>query len=317
LIIFVFQNNLATNIKLTDYTPIYIMLAFVVSGVLLNILFGALQGVERYFDYASGASLLQFTKLALGIFFVVILGYSYNGALFAMSISNIILIIIAYLKIKDYFSLFPDSIALLPKKLYGSIAMDSIPLGMMLLLFAILTNIDMIAVKHFVQSDEAGEYAAVSILSKIAIFLPSVLVSVLFPKIVSENQQGKNSKTTFMTIVLITIAVEVLFCIFLSLYSREIITLLFGARYSNASRYLLELTIAMSFVATANVFFHFFIAKQRYDFLYYSYGVAVLFGIFLWLAENLSIGMIVDIIFCWAFLLLLVNGLIYYLSFRT
>jgi O-antigen/teichoic acid export membrane protein len=316
LIILIFQDSLAANINLSDNTPIYFMLAFIISGVMLNILLGALQGLEQYFDYAIGASLLQFTKLTLGVLYVAILGFSYNGALSAMVTSNILLMIIIYWKIKNQYSLFPKSISYLPKNLYRPIVSDAVPISMMLILFAIMTNIDMIAVKHFSHGNEAGEYAVASILSKIAIFLPSVLNSVLFPKVLSEDQQSKNSNNTFIIMVLITIFVEIIFCIFVGIFSKEIIVLLFGAKYANASSYLFELTMAMGFVATANVFFHFFVAKQYYAFLYYSYGVAFAFGVLFLYFSNLSILRIVDIMFVWSFLLLFANSLIYYIVFR-
>jgi len=65
------------------------------------------------------------------------------------------------------------------------------PVGTMLLCFTVLTNVDIILVKHFFPPIEAGYYSIAQMVGKIILFLPFPVATVMFPKLSSSQGQEK------------------------------------------------------------------------------------------------------------------------------
>ena len=96
-----------------------------------------------------------------------------------------------------------------------------------LLVLFTLTNIDVILARVFLNEDLSGEYSVGVLLAKVAFFLPSSIIIVLFPKMTSENSRRALLAASGLTAV-IGIAVTLGSLLFGTLAAR----ILGGAQYT-------------------------------------------------------------------------------------
>jgi O-antigen/teichoic acid export membrane protein len=84
------------------------------------------------------------------------------------------------------------------------------PAGMALLCLMILTNVDLILVKHFFTPREAGYYSIAQIVGKIVFVLPLPVATVMFPKIASLKMEIQEKKA--LSVLMHSLAIAGLLC---------------------------------------------------------------------------------------------------------
>ena len=257
LIIIIFIDNISNYLNLIDNIPIYIFLAAMTAGVF--------------------ASIALFRFIA-ALILVGYLGYGYNGALFAAVIANVLISVWVYQIVNKKIKFYKPKNIKLPKDTYKKIFIYAFPVALMWLAIGILSNIDIILVKHYTNDIEAGEYSVAAIIGRIAVFLPSVLLAVLFPQVSQNSKDGKSSVSTIITVMMLTFILSGGFTLFVYLFPEFIITLLFGEKYLGGTEVLLIITITMALVAVLSVLFNYFLAKGIYSFLYFSWIIILGIG---------------------------------------
>jgi O-antigen/teichoic acid export membrane protein len=149
---------------------------------------GGLQGLQRF-----GAMALNFItngglKLILGIIFIV-LGLRLLGAMGAIVIAYFITFILSLSMLKWYLPKTEPSvhqgqgISGSDPSYFTEIYYYFFPVGITLLCFTLLTNIDLILIKHFFSPIDAGYYSIAQMVGKIILFLPFPIMTVMFPKL--------------------------------------------------------------------------------------------------------------------------------------
>ena len=274
----VFIDYICEYLNITDPLPIYIFLMYLVTGVLISVFFGVMQGLLMYVKVSIKGALVALLKLLFGIIIVVFLGYSYNGALVASLLANVIIGIWVYRIVIQYIPFRQIRDLSFPKGTYKNLASYSVPVALTWLAIGLITNIDVVLVKHYTSEFEAGEYSASAILSRIAVFLPGVLLSVLFPQVSQNNVDGKSSIGPLFTVLGLTVVLSIGFSVSVYFLSETLIGILFGVRYVGASDELVIITFAMSLVAVISVLFNFLLAKHLFSYLYITYALIVFFG---------------------------------------
>jgi len=147
----------------------------------------------------------------------------------------------------------------------------SIPVGLTWIGIAFFTNMDIILVKHFCSAEETGIYSVASIIGKIALFLPGVLINVLFPQVAQNTKDGQSSISTVMVTMLTTLCFSGLYLLMVSLFPGIFISF-FGEKYGSAREMLIIITAAMAMFSGINILFGFLLAKTQYLFLIPTYG---------------------------------------------
>jgi O-antigen/teichoic acid export membrane protein len=131
---------------------------------------------------------------------LVLLGWGVFGALGAVAISYFVTTVLSILILRMSFDgedekgdPGPDWTKTTGYD-FSAVYSYAIPVGLTLFFFMVLTNIDLILVKHFFMPIEAGYYSIAQMVGKIVLFLPLPIVMVMFPKLASlkmENQEKK------------------------------------------------------------------------------------------------------------------------------
>jgi O-antigen/teichoic acid export membrane protein len=135
-----------------------------------------------------------------------------------------------------------------------------------LMSFAILTNVDVILVKHFFSALDAGYYSIAQLAGKIFLFLPSALAIVISPKSTTAYVTNSNShkilyKSLLLAAVLCGIGIVVCF-----LFPDFVLFILSG-KSNNISISLIGLfSLAMSFYALEWIVINYLLAVHSIKF---------------------------------------------------
>jgi hypothetical protein len=95
----------------------------------------------------------------------------------------------------------------------------------------IISNIDILMVKHFFQPDDAGLYAAIALVGRLLYFASWSVVSAMFP-VSAEKKEEERASGSLLTIPLLLVTgMATVFVLLLAAFPRLIFQLLFGAHF--------------------------------------------------------------------------------------
>lgn len=266
---FSWRVGLLTAAVLSVLSPLFVTL-FQLSGVwlLLPIVLvmpffirtgvdrGLLQGIGAYF-WLSGAYLSE-GVIRLGM--SVLLGYallsvgrSLEGAVWGVAQSMLATWFIGWLAIRHFRA---DAVSR-DELNYATLQSDWVRIGGMTALVligqALITNSDFVLVKNFFSPEDAGLYAAISVLGRIVYFGALPLTVVLVPLIA--RRQALDEPTN--PILLLLIGGGVLVCSALiagaALFAPTILGLLYGDAYADAAPLLAPYALAASLYTLTNL----------------------------------------------------------------
>lgn len=190
---------ISSFLQISSYGLIILLAAGLFFAMIIPIPWGGLQGLQKFGSLTFNLIINSGLKLALGILFVF-LGFGVLGAMAAIGLSYGVTFFLSLLILGGY----------LPKKRESKLEQDVegsgpayisevyhyfVPVGITLLCFMVLTNIDLILVKHFFMPIEAGFYSIAQMVGKIILFLPIPVVMVMFPTLSSSEGQAKALRT--------------------------------------------------------------------------------------------------------------------------
>lgn len=121
----------------------------------------------------------------------------------------------------------------------GKMLRDSWPLIFSGLVVSIYMKIDQVMIKEMLGADAVGQYAAAVRLSEVWYFVPMVIANSVFPAILNAKKVGENlylRRLQRLYTVMVWIAIFVAFPV--SVFSDELIGLLYGVAYEEASEIL-------------------------------------------------------------------------------
>lgn len=126
-----------------------------------------------------------------------------------------------------------------------------------------LYNTDVILVRHFLSAYEAGLYAGLSVLGKIIFFGTSPVTATMFPLVSEAHAEGREYRKVFLSSLIFLLAIAGGVTIIFSLAPSQVMKILLGTGYAQASGYLVRFSIFMSMCAIINLFIHFFLSIHR------------------------------------------------------
>lgn len=127
----------------------------------------------------------------------------------------------------------------------------------------ILGYADMVFAKHVLSPTEAGQYGALTVVSKVIFFGTGVIASVLFSMSSEKNHKGDSSRQILKTaLILVLVASGFATAIYFT-YPALILSLLFGDKYANAAPFLGWFAVAVSLFSLANVIFQYLLSIHK------------------------------------------------------
>jgi glycosyltransferase involved in cell wall biosynthesis/O-antigen/teichoic acid export membrane protein len=137
-----------------------------------------------------------------------------------------------------------------------------------LALIAILQNIDVIVVKHVADKDDAGAYAAASVIAKGVIWVAVGLGLYLLPEAARRTRMGVDARPVLVrTLVLVGVVAAPAVLLYI-VAAEPLLTAVFGEAYASGAGALPVLAIAMSMLACAYLSVQYLLALERASFLW-------------------------------------------------
>ena len=181
---------------------------------------GGLQGTCRFRGLSWNMASEAVVKF-VGAIALIELGYGVLGAVAAISGS----VIFAFL--------LPDS----ARELRGpAVDRPSAPVGearQAIVFFVgqvIISNIDILMVKHFFRPEDAGLYAAIALVGRLLYFACWSVVSAMFPVSAEKKEEKASGALLAIPLVLVT-AMSVIFVLLLAAFPRLVFQSMFGAHF--------------------------------------------------------------------------------------
>lgn len=228
---------------------IYFFISYItlISSAVISVCFGILQGLKKYIQFG----IFHFLSLFLKLIFLICVSYFYQDILllFIANLSGVLFSVLLFFIIYRKF-LFSNTKQFLKinfqnqSKIFFENSHNFFFTSIVILFF---TNIDQFLAKIILLSKDAGIYIAASSFSKIPFFLTMNLAYVLFPEINIENKKNSNFKKVATTLLFILL-VSSFFMILLKFFGKEIIQILYGDLYFEATNYIIVLVASMMFV---------------------------------------------------------------------
>ena len=237
------------------------------------VLCGGLQGLQKFGSLAFTLFINGGLKLALGIFFVL-WGWGVLGAMGAIALAYFITAFLSLLLLWFFFK--KGEVRVYLKKNFTEDDSSQIleayryffPVGLTLLCFMVLTNIDLILVKHFFTPIEAGYYSIAQMVGKIILFLPLPAVMVMFPKISLMNAQKKETFPVLIRSLIVAGSLCVMGMIICHLFPTLVIQMFTGKDYRECISLIKFFSINMSFFSLTFILLYYHLATQRKGFIY-------------------------------------------------
>ncbi len=282
LIILIFKTKIAGFFKIENSSLVIMLGIMMFFSALQPFNLGALQGLQKFKSLGIISIINSVLRFLLGVV-MVYAGFRVFGALGAIISSGVIALIISFIPLRTYFfARYNKKIDLQEKELdLTAIYKYFLPAFIALPSFGLLTNMDIILVKHFFSPVEAGFYSVAQMIGKIILFLPGAVTIVMFPK-VAENHT-KNEETAHILKKCLLVVGLLCFCasVFCVIMPKFMLKMLSGAVHPECIPLIMPFAFSMTFFALDSVF------------LYYHLSVHNLKPIFIFLFAMLAQGLLI------------------------
>ncbi len=222
---------LVAGIFLVDFLRIPFMPYFY-QGILVPFIFllalnrGVLQGLQRFLGLVLNSIVEGTINLAVGFTFLWS-GWGVAGAIWGVTASYIGAFIFSFFPLKDLLGYTKKKVE------KRGIVLYSLPVLFILLALTALYSFDVFLVKHYFSENDAGFYAAATLLGKIVFFASISIAMVMFPKVSEsyEKNDYKNVKRILNLSLLFISLIGLGILAFYFLFPEVIIMTLFGAKF--------------------------------------------------------------------------------------
>ncbi len=262
LIYLFFIPPIAKFMNLDNYTGLIIVGAIGYLSLLLSILTGALNGLQKFVWQNSLSFVSAVLKLGLAVL-LVYLGFGVNGALIALVIGTTVALVAGFLPLRSELKT-KISEKINTKEIY----LYAIPVLLASLLPLIAITFDQMLVKHFFSSFDAGHYAAAGNIAKIIWFGSGFLVSALFPKIVSKKAQGRDVSRLLIKGLVYTSLFALIGSGILFATPRLIVLFMYGSEYTDIIPLVGLFGLALGLFSINQVLIMYNLAVEKYKFLW-------------------------------------------------
>ncbi|WP_297510638.1 oligosaccharide flippase family protein, partial [Thermococcus sp.] len=257
-------------LKIDNPLLVVILFASVPFGFVLPVYQGILRGLQRFGALGISASSWSFFKLFFGVL-LVLLGFGIVGGISGVFLAHVFALFITLFFLRDLLKVEGDSGANLRDIVnYSSLAF--------LAIFAYTTmwNIDVILVKHYLSPLEAGQYSAISVLGKIALFAPGAVGMVIFPKAAEMHEKGEEHVHVLLKGLALTLLISGGIVLVYALFPKFIITFIYGEKYLSVAPYLWRYGLAMMLFSVASIIVNYSLSINKTRVSLYLLGMLII-----------------------------------------
>ena len=275
-----FSHQLAVFFK-TEIS--YIVICGAIIGMSLpSLIFPALfQSFQKFKAYSFMGIVSSFAKLTAGSV-LMYMGWSVFGGLSGYLASPLVILIISLFMI---FKVYPEDIS--GVKSSKTVSLMPIykyffPVAIAMFSFTVLTNIDVVLVKHFFSSLDAGYYSVAQMVGKIFLFLPSALAIVIFPKSTASYVNNAHSHKLLYKSLLLATSVCGIGVIFCFLFPQLVLNILTSKANPISTSLVGIFALTMSFYALVWIIINYSLATHNLKIVFPLCILAIMESLLIW-----------------------------------
>jgi len=293
---------IADFLQIPSPVPVILTGLLLAFAVILSIPRGVLRGLQNFGQLGLNISLEALVRLLLGLLLVSV-GLGVNGAILAYGLAYLAATFLTFGPLSFLFRVRNETIEV------SSIFKFSLHALAASICLAIMTNVDLIFVKHFFTSEEAGVYTVLSVLGKLIFFVSTAFTIPMFPLVSELDTRGKSTvsvlKKSSIYVILFSGIVMAAYWLFPSFVVRTI----YGPAYSAAAPLLGIFGVAMGLIALVMVYTAYLLALRDMRL------VKILLGCTL--VEIVLLGLFHDTLLQVVHVLIITGGLTLFLLFLS
>ncbi len=271
------SNQIANFLKLNQSLPVIILAALIAISFFLTINNGILQGLLNFTFYSISLLSQSLSRLIFGLV-IVTLGFKLNGVMFAILFGLGLTYILTFYPLKQYLRKVPKKIEFPWTGLFSY----SLTTFISILGLALIMTTDLVLVKHFFSSYEAGLYSAASLTAKIILFLVTPVILVMFPLISERASSNKGYIHLLYYTFGFALFAGVLLTITYFLFSKFILGILFGQKYLEVANILGLFALFIFLYTLSTVLVYFYLSIQKIKVAAIPFLISLLQIILIW-----------------------------------
>lgn len=244
--ILIFSGTITHFLHLSS--PILFILIYIlfVITLLSTVTASVLQGYQK-FAWFSGLTLaVLIIKVLLSISFIP---WGVRGMLFAAIIAAASVYGVYFFPLKEMLQTKATRAGIMKEEALKF----GIPTLLSLLGITSLYTTDIILVRHFFSSSQAGMYAAIAILGKIIYYASSAISQVMFPVLSEKVAKKQSTNRLILTSLLGVASISVVLSTIYFIFPDIIVKMLFGNAYTGASNILGQFGVFIALFSIGNI----------------------------------------------------------------
>jgi len=302
-LLIVFTPRILSHLKSSDPWIVWLCAGFIFFSALASVNQAFFMGFSRHL-WMAGTGLLNVLLRIPFSAVLVLLGLGVSGALAGATLSLFIVWLLGFLLLQPQFQQQIIATPGSPVPAFPLAVVPSIIIANMAL--AVMTQLDMVLVNHYFSAEQAGQYAAASLLGKAVLHLPVGMGTALFPKVAEDSAQGRSSIAFLIQAASFTLSLSGAAALSFLLAGNLFIRVLYGAAYDGAGELLSWYGIAVMPMAMVMLVEQYLIAQGRvlFAWLFLAMAPIQLLAAHLW---HETIWQIIVILGCTNTVLLIVG----------
>jgi len=263
-------------LKIEGNTAIIILWLMMFLSFFASVTGGVLNGWQKFKESSYAGILGGIAKLIFGIFFVK-LGFSLNGIIGSFALGVFFSYLVTFYFLRFVFKNSQENIGS-EKNIINlkSVRSYALPALFGNLAITILGNADMVLAKHNLDPATAGQYGALTIVSKIIFFATGTIATVLFSMSAEDSHNNKDSLRILRNATFLMLAISIFSVIVYFLFPKLILSLLFGNKYNSVAHYLGWFAILVTFFSLVNLISQYMLSIHKTRFVYGLLAISLL-----------------------------------------
>lgn len=251
---------LSNFLQLDNVLPVVLISFFFILNLPITANRAVLQGTLSY-SYLAINSITEISLKVIVSVLLVFFNLKLTGALLGPLVGTTTGYILSFIELKFIFSKSKVKKTSFFDKNSKTVLISLLLMTLSLIMFV---NMDIILVKHFFTPFQAGEYVALSTVSKIIYYAVGPVIIVMFPTISSRISSGLPYILPLLGTLVVTLGVSSLMIFINFFFPKLVIGILFGAKYYGAASYLGIFSFFITIFTVNSILTHFFISVSYY-----------------------------------------------------
>ena len=282
ILLLIITPKMSGFLYLDSFTPfILVALSFILSGP-ATFNKGILQGVLA-FSYVTVNGVVEVVlKLIISVI-LVILNFGLIAPVLGALLGGMVGYILTVVELKI---IFRDVVYKKNSLVSWDLLKSFFPVTLASLTLAVFLNIDIILVRHFFSGSIAGEYVALSTISKIIFYGIGPVISVMFPLISTRSSNGLPYLIPLLGTLVISLGLSAVIMFIFFLFPKLVIGLLFGGSYLSITAYLGLFSFFITIFSLNSILTYFLLSVSYYRPIYPLFLISLLQGVFIFIFHD-------------------------------